>query len=121
MIEAHGEGVRIMTLMGILLIIVIIFVLACIIIMCINMKKKSDCQSKMVRRNQNDKNTQGDVNNTQEVCVSCGNIQVAGNKFCVRCGRKMGVDQPGEKYCPNCGVKVMEGMLFCGECGTRLT
>lgn len=59
--------------------------------------------------------------NDHRACPSCGTMQEAGNKFCVRCGQKLIVDQPKEKFCPHCGVKVMEGMLFCGECGTRLT
>lgn len=58
--------------------------------------------------------------NDRRVCPSCGTMQETGNKFCVRCGQKLMVDQPKEKFCPHCGVKVMEGMLFCGECGTKL-
>lgn len=56
----------------------------------------------------------------QRACPSCGTMQEAGNKFCVRCGQKLMVDRQREKFCPHCGVKVMEGMLFCGECGTKL-
>lgn len=56
----------------------------------------------------------------RRACPSCGTMQEAGNKFCIRCGQKLMVDRPREKFCPHCGVKVMEGMLFCGECGTKL-
>lgn len=56
----------------------------------------------------------------QKTCPSCGIVQEEGNKFCVRCGQKLSVDQPKGKFCPHCGMKVTESMLFCGDCGTRL-
>lgn len=54
------------------------------------------------------------------VCPGCGNRQ-EGGKFCFQCGRKLTEEKPVEKSCPYCGAKVKDGMLFCMECGTRLT
>lgn len=54
------------------------------------------------------------------ICPGCGNRQ-EGGKFCFQCGRKLTEEKPVEKSCPYCGAKVKDGMLFCMECGTRVT
>lgn len=53
-------------------------------------------------------------------CPSCGSVQKAGNKFCVRCGQKLIVEQPKDIFCSHCGAQIIEGMLFCMECGSKI-
>lgn len=53
-------------------------------------------------------------------CPSCGSVQEAGNKFCIRCGQKLIMEQPKGKFCSHCGAKIIEGMLFCMECGSKI-
>ncbi|MCH5248955.1 MAG: zinc ribbon domain-containing protein [Lachnospiraceae bacterium] len=53
-------------------------------------------------------------------CPSCGNVQEAGDKFCIICGQKLGAEQRRGKFCSQCGAPINEGMLFCMECGSKI-
>jgi class 3 adenylate cyclase/tetratricopeptide (TPR) repeat protein len=48
------------------------------------------------------------------VCSSCGNANLADNRFCGDCGALL---LPG---CPSCGAANQPGKRFCGTCGTPL-
>ena len=50
------------------------------------------------------------------ICPKCGYDNVAGDKFCVKCGTEL---KPAH-LCPKCGAKLIPGEKFCGNCGTRL-
>ena len=48
------------------------------------------------------------------LCASCGTENVAGSKFCNRCGTRLAVG------CPSCGRPNAADAAFCNECGARL-
>ena len=51
-------------------------------------------------------------------CSKCGTENVAGYKFCVKCGNKLEEEQPRKIFCTKCGTQLKEGMKFCTKCGT---
>ncbi len=65
------------------------------------------------------------------ICPMCGKISAAGVRFCVGCGTRLAEDKPdpapavqdyGVRRCPNCGhVSANASMMFCTQCGTRLS
>jgi class 3 adenylate cyclase len=48
-------------------------------------------------------------------CSSCGHENAVGQKFCGKCGARLGT------RCPACGADNPPTHNFCGECGTSLT
>lgn len=55
-------------------------------------------------------------------CPDCGNAYQAGDRFCVRCGAELPLQEEaaGGKVCPSCGAVVRPDELFCSRCGHRL-
>lgn len=47
-------------------------------------------------------------------CPECGTALPASAKFCSNCGHRMST------ACPNCGAKLAPGAKFCLECGTKI-
>ena len=45
---------------------------------------------------------------------SCGENIPANSKFCPYCGIKI------NQFCPNCGNKLLPGVRFCSECGSKI-
>lgn len=44
-----------------------------------------------------------EMNENQEICLSCGVKKGSGNSFCANCGKEI---SPNADVCLNCGVKV---------------
>jgi eukaryotic-like serine/threonine-protein kinase len=60
-------------------------------------------------------------------CTRCGVDQLAGTKFCGRCGASLGgsaiawnAPRPVEVLCPGCNTTYPSGTRFCGRCGRTL-
>lgn len=83
--------------------------------------KALEDQTNTVEEPLDSKSIEQDVLSGADVtCPSCGSVQAAGNKFCIRCGQKLIMEQPKDKFCSYCGAKIMDGMLFCMECGSKI-
>lgn len=55
------------------------------------------------------------------VCASCGMDNAPGARFCCNCGKPLGQNgQPRKTFCPNCGEEILPGMRFCGGCGVQV-
>jgi class 3 adenylate cyclase/tetratricopeptide (TPR) repeat protein len=48
-------------------------------------------------------------------CAACGTENVAGKKFCRRCGAAIA------RACPSCSAPLESDAAFCGECGTAIS
>src|SRR5262245_29281385 len=60
-------------------------------------------------------------------CTRCGADQIAGTKFCGRCGASMGgaaiswnAPRPVQVVCSGCNASYPSGTRFCGRCGRTL-
>jgi predicted nucleic acid-binding Zn ribbon protein len=55
-------------------------------------------------------------------CPSCGKGYQAGDRFCVRCGETLPVQEvkAAADACPSCGVALRGDEVFCSKCGHRL-
>ena len=75
----------------------------------------------------------------EKICVACGAVIPAGNKFCTKCGNKVADSaqpavnfnetlsafpkeekKPAEAKCPSCGKIVPAEFIFCNKCGTPM-
>lgn len=75
-----------------------------------------------------------------KICSNCSAELEPTTEFCVKCGAKQEVINPGKdsaihefiddhthegtdntpKYCPSCGKEIIENSKFCQECGVKL-
>jgi hypothetical protein len=56
----------------------------------------------------------GQIESKQTICPQCGKPAGEG-KFCNNCGASLAMIK-----CPQCGAQSAAGILFCGECGTKI-
>lgn len=57
----------------------------------------------------------------ESVCPKCGREQPNPGKFCSYCGASLQFDEPQQKnrICKTCGAAILDGQMFCTECGTK--
>lgn len=53
-------------------------------------------------------------------CQSCGHDNPEGSKYCMKCGKGIGLAEDGGVSCPNCGAQNARGALFCAACGRSI-
>ncbi|MGD8624039.1 MAG: zinc ribbon domain-containing protein [Anaerolineae bacterium] len=55
-------------------------------------------------------------------CPGCGKSYQAGDRFCVRCGETLPVQEVKAvaQGCPSCGAALRGDEIFCSKCGHRL-
>lgn len=60
---------------------------------------------------------------TSLTCPDCGRAYQAGDRFCVRCGADLPLEEAAEggRICPSCGAALRPGDIFCARCGYRLS
>jgi uncharacterized OB-fold protein len=60
---------------------------------------------------------------TDLTCPACGRAYQAGDRFCVRCGADLPLEEvaQGGRLCPSCGAVLRPGDAFCSRCGHRMS